>query len=159
METSYSRTTKMPEAPVKPACTHLDDIIGVFHGLPRPGVGLAPYRHDACSADDQVQCVHHQREDDEAARILDARLLASAGDDLCARVVHQSSTISGEQERVWNPVDNLRELLRSCVLGWLHNSRPLECMTTFFRLCTSIGEVLEPCASLGQQESADNNTD
>ena len=70
----------MLEAPLKPACTHLDDIIGVFHCLPGPGAGLAPHRHDACSADNEVQRVHHQREDDEAARILNARLRAIAGD-------------------------------------------------------------------------------
>ena len=102
----------MLEAPIEPAWTHLDDIIGVFDCLPMPGAGLAPYGHDACSADHQVQRVHHQREDNEAARILDARLLASAGDwnDLCAHVACQFNHNVREQERLPNLIDGMRHL-------------------------------------------------
>ena len=94
---------KMPEAPVRPACAHLDDVVGVLHCLPRPGAGLAPNRQDACSAYHQVQRVHHQREDDEAARILDARLQASAA-DVCSLYSHLAHASVHELTRLPNPL-------------------------------------------------------
>ena len=91
--------------------------------------------------------MHHQRKDDEAARILDARLHAIAKDEcrLYANLAHAVIYDVKAQTRLLNPLLlGLRSNENLC-LKRLHETAHLARMTA---LCTTTGKVMEPRASL-----------